>query len=64
MLPPAGRDPRWGRNQETNGEAPLLLGDYGKAYTEGVQVGEDPRFYKAIVTVSRRALRRQQAVQC
>ena len=48
------RDPRWGRNQETNSEAPLQLGDYGKAYVEGMQLGEDPRFYKSIVTVSGR----------
>lgn len=47
----AGRDPRWGRNQETNGESPALLSDYGKAYTEGLQLGEDSRFLKTVVTL-------------
>lgn len=46
-----GRDPRWGRNQETNGESPQLLGDYGKSYTEGLQLGEDERFVKTVVTL-------------
>jgi xylan 1,4-beta-xylosidase len=47
------RDPRWGRNQEVPGEDPLLLGDFGAAYTAGVQTptGGDPRYLATIVTL-------------
>jgi beta-glucosidase-like glycosyl hydrolase len=45
------RDPRWGRNQEVPSEDPLLNGDYGAAYTAGIQQGEDPRYVKVAVTL-------------
>jgi len=31
------RDPRWGRNVESPGEDPLVVGSYGTAYTQGLQ---------------------------
>ena len=31
------RDPRWGRNQEVASEAPLINGDFGSQYTQGLQ---------------------------
>ena len=37
-----GRDPRWGRIEETFGEDPLLVSQFGKSYIQGLQ-GEDPR---------------------
>jgi beta-glucosidase-like glycosyl hydrolase len=46
-----GRDPRWGRFQEIPGEDPLLNGDFGTLYTQGLQKGEDPRFVKVAVTL-------------
>lgn len=36
-----GRDPRWGRIEETFGEDPLLVSQFGKAYIQGLQ-GDDP----------------------
>jgi len=36
-----GRDPRWGRIEETFGEDPLVVSQFGKAYIQGLQ-GEDP----------------------
>jgi len=36
-----GRDPRWGRIEETFGEDPLLVAQFGKAYIQGLQ-GDDP----------------------
>ncbi len=36
-----GRDPRWGRIEETFGEDPLLVTQFGKAYIQGLQ-GDDP----------------------
>lgn len=45
------RDPRWGRCQETPSEDPMINGDYGSAYTLGVQLGEDARFLKLISTL-------------
>src|SRR5512144_1262113 len=35
------RDPRWGRGQETYGEAPFLSGRLGVAFITGLQ-GDDP----------------------
>ena len=35
-----GRDPRWGRIEETFGEDPLLVSQFGKAYIQGLQ-GQD-----------------------
>jgi beta-D-xylosidase 4 len=32
-------------------EDPLLNGDYGAAYTAGIQQGEDPRYIKVAVTL-------------
>ena len=31
-----GREPRWGRIEETFGESPLLVGDMGEAYVKGL----------------------------
>ena len=45
------RDPRWGRNVESPGEDPLLCGEYGKAYTQGLQNGVDPSVRQATVTL-------------
>lgn len=36
-----GRDPRWGRIEETFGEDPLLVSQFGMAYIQGLQ-GDDP----------------------
>ena len=36
-----GRDPRWGRIEETFGEDSLLVTQFGKAYIQGLQ-GDDP----------------------
>jgi len=36
-----GRDPRWGRIEETFGEDPLLVSQFGRAYIQGLQ-GDDP----------------------
>ncbi|MDW3195032.1 MAG: glycoside hydrolase family 3 C-terminal domain-containing protein [Cytophagales bacterium] len=43
------RDPRWGRGQETYGEDPLLTGDLGVAYINGLQ-GDDDRYLKLVAT--------------
>ena len=45
------RDPRWGRNQEVPSEDPLLNGEFGKLYTQGLQEGEDKRYTKVVVTL-------------
>lgn len=45
------RDPRWGRNEEVASEDPLINGRYGRAYVDGLQVGEDARFIKTVVTL-------------
>eukprot|EP01065_Artemidia_motanka_P043512 TRINITY_DN603_c0_g1_i1.p1 TRINITY_DN603_c0_g1~~TRINITY_DN603_c0_g1_i1.p1 ORF type:complete len:790 (+),score=175.63 TRINITY_DN603_c0_g1_i1:58-2370(+) len=46
------RDPRWGRNLETPGEDPAVLGEFGASITTGLQNGTlDPRFLQAIVTL-------------
>eukprot|EP00045_Choanoeca_perplexa_P007877 m.72413 g.72413 ORF g.72413 m.72413 type:complete len:871 (+) comp14259_c0_seq1:160-2772(+) len=45
------RDPRWGRNQETASEDPLWSGLYGKAFAQGMQQGEDPRYMLAVTTL-------------
>ncbi|MFW5950202.1 MAG: glycoside hydrolase family 3 protein, partial [archaeon] len=37
-----GRDPRWGRTEETYGEDPYLVATMGSAYVRGLQ-GDDPR---------------------
>ena len=37
-----GRDPRWGRVEETYGEDPELAGQLGAAYVRAVQGGTDP----------------------
>jgi beta-glucosidase len=44
-----GRDPRWGRLQESYGEDPLLSGRLGVAYSKGVQ-GNDPHYFRVIAT--------------
>jgi len=45
------RDPRWGRNQEVPSEDPLLNGDFGSQYTQGLQEGKDPSYLQAVVTL-------------
>lgn len=42
-----GREPRWGRIEETYGEAPLLVGEMGAAYVKGL-LAKDGR-YTAVV---------------
>eukprot|EP00051_Salpingoeca_urceolata_P005045 m.69906 g.69906 ORF g.69906 m.69906 type:complete len:794 (+) comp14022_c0_seq3:229-2610(+) len=42
------RDPRWGRNVEVPSEDPFHSGEYGVAYTKGLQWGPDPKYIKAI----------------
>jgi len=44
-------DPRWGRNAETASEDPNYNGQYGKAYTLGIQTGEDSKYVKVLVTL-------------
>ena len=44
-----GRDPRWGRNDESFGEDPYLAGKLAAAYVRGLQ-GSDPVYLKAIST--------------
>ena len=43
------RDPRWGRAQETYGEAPELTGTLAAAYVEGLQ-GNHTKYVQAIAT--------------
>jgi beta-D-xylosidase 4 len=47
------RDPRWGRNQEVGSEDPLINGDFGSQYTQGLQypAGGDPGHLKVAVTL-------------
>mmetsp|Transcript_19050 Transcript_19050/g.44658 ORF Transcript_19050/g.44658 Transcript_19050/m.44658 type:complete len:775 (-) Transcript_19050:48-2372(-) len=45
------RDPRWGRNMETPSEDPLICGEFGAAYSLGMQNGSDPRFYQGVTTL-------------
>ncbi len=42
------RHPAWGRSQETYGEDPFLLGEMGKALTEGVQSHNVNRLCQAL----------------
>ena len=42
----AARDPRWGRAQEVPGEDAFLMSEYGVAYVQGMQGGEDSRYIK------------------
>jgi len=44
------RDPRWGRNEETYGEDPLLTSLMAVSFVRGLQ-GTDPKYYQAIATV-------------
>ncbi|MDR0431994.1 MAG: glycoside hydrolase family 3 C-terminal domain-containing protein [Bifidobacteriaceae bacterium] len=44
-----GRDPRWGRADESYGEDPYLVGQIGGEYTKGMQ-GTDPKYMKAAST--------------
>jgi beta-glucosidase len=41
------RDPRWGRNQETYGEDPFLISQFGVAFIRGVQ-GDDSKYLEAL----------------
>ena len=42
------RDPRWGRGQETPGEDPYHIGQFGIAFTQGVEQGDDSRYTKVM----------------
>lgn len=44
------RDPRWGRTSECFSEDPLLTGEMGAAYVQGLQ-GDDTRWLKAVATI-------------
>jgi beta-glucosidase len=44
-----GRDPRWGRLQESYGEDPLLSGRMGVAFIKGAQ-GNDSNYFRVIAT--------------
>jgi beta-glucosidase len=41
------RDPRWGRNEESYGEGPFLVGTLGVAFIRGLQ-GDDPRYWQTV----------------
>jgi beta-glucosidase len=41
-----GRDPHWGRTEESYGEDPYLAGELAKGYIAGLQ-GDDPRYLQA-----------------
>lgn len=42
------REPRWGRNLETPGEDPYLVGQYAIQFTQGMQTSpDDPRYLQA-----------------
>ena len=45
-----GRDPRWGRTEESYGEDPFLAGELAKGYLSGLQ-GTDPRYLLAASTL-------------
>jgi beta-glucosidase len=45
-----GRDPRWGRTEESYGEDPYLVGELGKGYLAGLN-GPDPRYLLAASTL-------------
>ena len=44
------RDPRWGRNEETYGEDPLLTSEMAISFVKGLQ-GTDPKYLQAVATV-------------
>lgn len=44
------RDPRWGRNEETYGEDPLLTSQLGVAFVKGLQ-GNHPKYLKTVATI-------------
>ncbi|MGH7978797.1 MAG: glycoside hydrolase family 3 C-terminal domain-containing protein, partial [Limisphaerales bacterium] len=41
------RDPRWGRGQETYGEDPFLISQFGVAFIRGMQ-GNDPKYIETL----------------
>ncbi|KAK7088568.1 uncharacterized protein [Littorina saxatilis] len=41
------RDPRWGRNQETHGEDPYMVGVFGAAFVRALQ-GDHPRYIRGV----------------
>jgi beta-glucosidase len=45
------RDPRWGRNVESAGESPYVCGQYGGAYTQGLQFGVDDSVTQVVVSL-------------
>ena len=45
------RDPRWGRNGEGGTEDPMLMGEVGKAWTLGLQNGQDPNHTLVSITI-------------
>lgn len=44
------RDPRWGRNEETYGEDPLLTSKLGVSFVKGLQ-GDHPKYLKTVATI-------------
>ena len=53
------RDPRWGRNQETFGEDPVLTSRLAVEYIKGLQ-GEDPKYLKTVATPKHFAMHSQE----
>jgi hypothetical protein len=51
ILRAQARDPRWGRTQEVPGEDPLLLGEFAREFTRGMQYGDDPRYLLSAATL-------------
>ncbi|MDR1295768.1 MAG: glycoside hydrolase family 3 C-terminal domain-containing protein, partial [Bifidobacteriaceae bacterium] len=44
-----GRDPRWGRAEESFGEDPYLMGEIAGAFVDGLQ-SDDPTYLKSVAT--------------
>ncbi|MDR0432776.1 MAG: glycoside hydrolase family 3 C-terminal domain-containing protein [Bifidobacteriaceae bacterium] len=44
-----GRDPRWGRAEESFGEDPYLMGEIGGAFVDGLQ-SDHPKYLKTVAT--------------
>ncbi|MDR0432771.1 MAG: glycoside hydrolase family 3 C-terminal domain-containing protein [Bifidobacteriaceae bacterium] len=45
-----GRDPRWGRAEESFGEDPHLMGEIAGAFVDGLQ-SDDPKYLMSVATV-------------
>ncbi|KAK7100470.1 uncharacterized protein [Littorina saxatilis] len=48
------RDPRWGRNQETHGEDPYMVGVYGATFVRALQ-GDHPRYIRGVAACAHMA---------